>query len=68
MEQGVEDGKVDEEVEVIVCLGIVIGDQGYNGVLGSYQVVKDYIIQDVFILKLKLLLYIEILSFEIFFL
>lgn len=54
MEQGVEDGKVDEEVEVIVCLGIVIGDQGYNGVLGSYQVVKDYIIQDVFILKLKL--------------
>lgn len=68
MEQGVEDGKVDEEVEVIVCLGIIIRDQGYNGVLGSYQVVKDYIIQDVFILKLKLLLYIEILSFEIFFL
>lgn len=68
MEQGVEDGKVDEEVEVIVCLGIIIRDQGYNGVLGSYQVVKDYIIQDVFILKLKLLLYIKILSFEIFFL
>lgn len=68
MEQGVEDGKVDEEVEVIVCLGIIIRDQGYNGVLCGNQVVKDYIIQDVFILKLKLLLYIEILSFEIFFL
>lgn len=68
MEQGVEDGKVDEEVEVIVCLGIIIRDQGYNGVLGGDQVVKDYIIQDVFILKLKLLLYLEILSFEIFFL
>lgn len=53
MEQGVEDGKVDEEVEVIVCLGIIIRDQGYNGVLGGDQVVKDYIIQDVFILKLK---------------
>lgn len=53
MEQGVEDGKVDEEVEVIVCLGIIIRDQGYNGVLCGNQVVKDYIIQDVFILKLK---------------
>lgn len=53
MEQGVEDGKADEEVEVIVRLGIVIGDQGHNGVPGSHQVVKDHTIQDVLILKPK---------------
>lgn len=53
MEQGVEDGKADEEVEVIVRLGIVIGDQGHNGVPGRNQVVKDHTIQDVLILKPK---------------
>lgn len=53
MEQGVEDGKADEEVEVIVRLGIIIRDQGHNGVPGGDQVVKDHTIQDVLILKPK---------------
>lgn len=63
MEQGVEDGKADEEVEVIVRLGIVIGDQGHNGVPGRNQVVKDHTIQDVLILKPKPLSHIEIFKF-----
>lgn len=66
MEQGVEDGKADEEVEVIVRLGIIIRDQGHNGVPGSHQVVKDHTIQDVLILKPKPLSHIKILSFETF--
>lgn len=53
MKQGVEDGKADEEVEVIVRLGIIIRDQGHNGVPCGNQVVKDHTIQDVLILKPK---------------
>lgn len=66
MEQGVEDGKADEEVEVIVRLGIIIRDKGHNGVPCGNQVVKDHTIQDVLILQPKPCSHIEILSFETF--
>lgn len=53
MEQGVEHGKANEEVEITVRLGAIIRDQGHNGVPGSNQVVKDHAIKDVLILKPK---------------
>lgn len=49
VEQGVENGKANEEVEITVRLGTIIRDLGHNGVPSRDQVVEDHTIQDVLI-------------------
>ena len=44
MEEGIEDDETNEEIEIRICLGPLVRNQGHNGVPSRDQVVKYHAI------------------------